>query len=61
MQSELQPQCLPPQCFPWHSTAQQRLYGAAYGVRARERLMLMSHLDNEVYSWQDLSSEHPLL
>lgn len=31
----------------------------AYGVRARERPMLMSHLDNEVYSWQHLSSEPP--
>lgn len=35
--------------------------GAAYGVQAREHLMLMSHLDNEVSSWQDLSSEHLLL
>lgn len=49
MQNELQPQYLPPQCFPLaqHRT-QKRLYGAAYAVQARERAMLMSHLDNEV-------------
>lgn len=43
-----------------HITA-EGLYGAAYGVRAREHLMLMPHLDNEVYSWRDLSSERLLL
>jgi len=47
-------QCLPSQCFPWHRTTKQR---AAYAVREREQLMLMSHLDNEVWSWQDLSSK----
>lgn len=58
MQNELQPQYLPPQCFPLaqHRT-QKRLHGAAYAVQARERAMLMSHLDNEVWSWQDLSKE----
>lgn len=55
MQNELQPQCLP---LALSSTAW--LYGAAQGVCASEQLRLMSHLDNEVWFWQDLSSKQPL-
>lgn len=50
---------LPPhQCFPWHSRTRQGLYGATCGVRARKRLMLMSRVDNEVCTWQDLCGNH---